>query len=215
MIAKMVLPLLGGSPAVWNTCMVFFQAALLAGYAYAHATTARLGVRRQAVLHVGLLLLPLAFLPFASPRTRLGSPPRRRTRASWLLGLLDRRRRPALLRGLDHRPAAAALVRRDGAPRRGDPYFLYAPSNVGSMLALLGYPLVVEPNLRLGQQSRFWAVGYGVLRRPDAGLCGDRLAGASAGSGRSTTTGAMPPARIARARADGCAGSAWRSCRRA
>src|SRR6187401_1016345 len=64
MIAKMVLPLLGGAPAVWNTCMVFFQAALLAGYAYAHATASWLGVRRQAVLHVGLLLVPLAFLPF-------------------------------------------------------------------------------------------------------------------------------------------------------
>src|SRR2546421_9722604 len=63
MIAKMILPLLGGTPAVWNTCMVFFQAALLAGYLYAHATTKWLGVRRQAVLHLGLLLLPLLVLP--------------------------------------------------------------------------------------------------------------------------------------------------------
>ena len=67
MIAKMVLPLLGGSPEVWNTCMVFFQAALLAGYAYAHATTALLGVRRQAVLHAGLLLLPLRLPALAHP----------------------------------------------------------------------------------------------------------------------------------------------------
>src|SRR3954447_26007239 len=64
MIAKMVLPLLGGAPAVWHTCMVFFQAALLAGYSYAHAMASRLGVRSQAVLHVGLLLVPLALLPF-------------------------------------------------------------------------------------------------------------------------------------------------------
>src|SRR6201982_4283172 len=62
MVGKMILPMLGGSPAVWNTCMVFFQALLLAGYAYAHATTAWLGVRRQALLHLGVLLLPFLTL---------------------------------------------------------------------------------------------------------------------------------------------------------
>src|SRR5881396_779649 len=59
MIGKMLLPMLGGTPAVWNTCMIFFQALLLAGYAYAHATTTILGVRRQALLHLGVLFLPL------------------------------------------------------------------------------------------------------------------------------------------------------------
>src|SRR5437773_12191031 len=63
MVGKMVLPLLGGTPAVWSTCMVFFPAALLLGYAYAHASTAWLGARRQAVLHVAVLALPLAALP--------------------------------------------------------------------------------------------------------------------------------------------------------
>src|SRR5437763_15060210 len=63
MIAKMILPLLGGTPAVWITCMVFFQAVLLASYLYAHATTTWLRVRRQAALHVGLLLLPILTLP--------------------------------------------------------------------------------------------------------------------------------------------------------
>src|SRR5438132_9772601 len=58
MVGKMLLPMLGGTPAVWNTCMVFFQALLLAGYAYAHATTAWLGVRKQAVLHLAVLVLP-------------------------------------------------------------------------------------------------------------------------------------------------------------
>src|SRR5687767_13181249 len=67
MFAKMVLPLLGGTPEVWNTCMVFFQAMLLAGYGYAHAATQALGVRRQAVLHVVLMLVPLAVLPIAVP----------------------------------------------------------------------------------------------------------------------------------------------------
>src|SRR5216684_1747660 len=63
MVGKMILPLLGGAPAVWNTCMVFFQALLLAGYSYAHLTTAWLGVRRQAILHLGVLLLPVLALP--------------------------------------------------------------------------------------------------------------------------------------------------------
>src|SRR5579871_1138995 len=65
MVGKMILPLLGGTPAVWNTCMVFFQATLLAGYAYAHATTAWLGVRKQALLHLAVLLIPLFFFPLA------------------------------------------------------------------------------------------------------------------------------------------------------
>src|SRR5437870_814090 len=65
MVGKMVLPLLGGTPAVWNTCMLFFQAALLAGYAYTHTVSMRLPVRRQLLLQGGLLVLPFLFLPFA------------------------------------------------------------------------------------------------------------------------------------------------------
>ena len=65
MLGKMILPKLGGTPAVWNTCMVFFQALLLAGYAYAHYTTRGLGVRRQAAWHLPLLLLPLLALPIS------------------------------------------------------------------------------------------------------------------------------------------------------
>src|SRR5579871_3053495 len=71
MIAKMVLPLLGGTPAVWNTCMVFFQALLLAGYAYAHAATRWLGPRRQAALHLLVLAAPLAFFPLAVDASRV------------------------------------------------------------------------------------------------------------------------------------------------
>src|SRR5437667_953596 len=62
MVGKMILPLLGGTPAVWNTCMVFFQAMLLLGYMYAHSSTERLGVRRQAAVHIGVLLLPLVLM---------------------------------------------------------------------------------------------------------------------------------------------------------
>src|SRR5712691_12027375 len=71
MVGKMVVPLLGGTPAVWSTCMVFFQAALLGGYAYAHASTAWLGVSRQAVLHLAVLVLPLGVLPLGLDPGRL------------------------------------------------------------------------------------------------------------------------------------------------
>ncbi len=166
MVGKMILPLLGGTPAVWSTCMVFFQAALLGGYAYAHASAALLGVRRQMLLHVALLALPLAVLPLAV--------------------------NPALLRGGDANPvldvllllgisvglpflvvsATAPLVQqwftRTGHPAARDPYFLYAASNLGSMLALLGYPTLIEPTLRLRgdgwlTQTRLWSAGYAAL----------------------------------------------------
>src|SRR5205085_2060764 len=69
MIGKMMLPLLGGTPAVWNTCMLFFQFVLLAGYGYAHWTTTRLGPRKQALLHLGVLALPLVFFFVNGPLT--------------------------------------------------------------------------------------------------------------------------------------------------
>jgi SAM-dependent methyltransferase len=163
MIGRMVLPLLGGSPAVWNTCMVFFQASLLAGYAYAHALTALLGVRRQVALHAGLLLLPLLFLPLGVSREWVRSLPTGTNPGPWLLWLL------IATVGLPFAvvSATAPLLQRwfsrTGHAAAGDPYFLYGASNIGSMLALLGYPFVVEPNLRLARQSEAWSVGYGVL----------------------------------------------------
>src|SRR5436309_4177002 len=86
MVGRLVLPLLGGTPAVWNTCMVFFQAALLAGYAYAHAAPARLGTRRHAALHLAVLLVPLAVLPLAVPAW--WPAPDDHHPVAWLLGLL-------------------------------------------------------------------------------------------------------------------------------
>ena len=71
MIGKMILPLLGGTPAVWNTCMVFFQALLLAGYGYAHISTTLLGVRKQAIVHMGVMLIPILFFPIGINRTFL------------------------------------------------------------------------------------------------------------------------------------------------
>jgi hypothetical protein len=157
----MVLPLLGGAPAVWNTCMVFFQAALLAGYAYVHAAPAWLGVRRQAVLHLGLLLLPLLVLPLRLP---LWYPhPDDCHPIIWLIGLL------LISAGLPFTVVAAStpLLQRwfthTAAPAARDPYFLYGASNLGSILGLLAYPFLLEPTLSLAQQSWFWTAGYILL----------------------------------------------------
>jgi hypothetical protein len=166
MAGKMILPLLGGTPAVWSTCMVFFQAALLAGYAYAHATAARLPVRAQTGLHVVLLLLPLAVLPLGVDAARL-----RGGEASPVLDVLT------LLSFSVGLPffavsATAPLLQRwfahTGHRAAADPYFLYAASNAGSMLALLGYPTLIEPWLPLrgrGWQSQtgLWTLGYILL----------------------------------------------------
>src|SRR5882724_9329099 len=88
MAGKMILPLLGGTPAVWSTCMVFFQTALLAGYAYAHASITWLGVRRQTVLQAGLVLLPLFVLPFGIPWDAARSLSPEANPTVWLFGLL-------------------------------------------------------------------------------------------------------------------------------
>src|SRR5713226_6948969 len=86
MFAKMVLPLLGGSPSVWNTALVFYQAVLLAGYAYAHLITRRLAFRFQIILHLLLLCLPLLVLPIHLPQR--WTPPTTTSPVLWLLALL-------------------------------------------------------------------------------------------------------------------------------
>ncbi len=161
MFARMVLPLLGGSPAVWNTAMVFYQAALLGGYAYAHASTARLGVRRQAVWHLLVLLLPLSILPIA---IHAGwTPPADRNPIPWLLALMTVTIGLPFFAVSTGSPVLQKWFAATRHRQAADPYFLYAASNVGSMLALLSYPILVEPHLRLAQQSRAWAWGYGAL----------------------------------------------------
>jgi hypothetical protein len=161
MVGKMLLPLLGGTPAVWNTCMVFFQAILLAGYAYAHASTAWLGVRRQALLHLGVLLLPLLTLGLTVDRRLLGSGEGNPIPGLLLVLLLSV--------GLPFFvvSTSAPLLQKwfagTGHPAAKDPYFLYAASNLGSMVGLNGYVAVIEPWLTLGGQRLLWLVGYGVL----------------------------------------------------
>ena len=172
MVGKMILPLLGGTPAVWSTCMVFFQAALLGGYAYAHLLTSRLRPARQVLVHLIALALPFAVLPLTvNPR--------------WLRGgeanpILDVLTLLSLSVGLPFLvvSATAPLLQkwftRTGHPAAHDPYFLYAASNLGSMLALIGYPTLVEPRLHLQGsgwlgQTTLWSVGYALLALLTAG----------------------------------------------
>lgn len=161
MFARMVLPLLGGSPAAWNTAMVFYQTALLAGYAYAHVSTVRLGLRRQALVHFLVILGPLAVLPIALPAG--AQPPAEGEPSFWLVGLMAGAVGLPLFALSATSPLLQKWFAATGHPRAADPYFLYVASNAGSMLALLAYPFLIEPQLQLAEQSRWWAWGYALL----------------------------------------------------
>jgi SAM-dependent methyltransferase len=160
MFSRMVLPLLGGTPAVWNTCMLFFQAALLGGYLYAHVGAKRLGVRRQAAVHVALLALAAVLLPIsvAGAAPHGGAAP-----IPWLLLLMLTTVGLPFFALSATGPMLQKWFAGTGHPGAGNPYWLYAASNLGSMIALLGYPFVMEPRLRLMEQSRVWAGGYALL----------------------------------------------------
>jgi hypothetical protein len=165
MIAKMILPSLGGTPAVWNTCMAFFQAALLAGYTYAHVSTTWLNTRRQVWLHGILLFLPFLVFPLGVSG---GDPPGDSNPIPWLFfALLVSVGLPFFLLSTTA-PLLQKWFSQTSHPSAKDPYFLYAASNVGSMLALLSYPTIVEPNLTLNSQrwlsqSWLWTAGYALF----------------------------------------------------
>src|SRR6201988_2665605 len=163
LVAKMLLPLLGGAPSVWNTCMVFFQSLLLGGYAYALFVSQRLSLRNQAIVHAVLLLAAGLVLPFGLSERVLASLPTQSSPILWLLTtlavtvgppfLLLSATAPLLQRWFSHSTHKAAR----------DPYFLYAVSKAGSMLALLGFPFLLEPAFAIRTQRVVWAAGYVVL----------------------------------------------------
>ena len=160
MFAKMVLPRLGGSPAVWTTCVLFFQAALLLGYGYAHVSTTLLGVRRQALGHLVILALALFFLPLTIGD---GSPPAGGNPVWWLLGVMTVRLGVPFLALSTMAPLVQRWFAALPLPSAANPYFLYAASNLGSMVALLSYPLILEPVWGTQLQSRVWSAGYALL----------------------------------------------------
>jgi len=161
MIAKMILPLLGGTPAVWNTCMMFFQAVLLAGYGYAHISGTRAGIARQITVHLAILATACVVLPIAIPRQWAPSP--EGSPIGEMLVLLLISVGPPFFVLSATAPLLQRWFARTGHRSAGDPYFLYSASNLGSMLALIGYPVWMEPHFRLAEQSRAWTIGYFVL----------------------------------------------------
>ena len=161
MFAKMVLPRLGGAPAVWIACLVFYQAALLGGYLYAHLTLQWLGPRRQALLHLGLLGLAWISLPIHIAAGWL--PPATTFPAPWLWSLLAFSLGLPFLAVSASAPMLQAWFAKTRTVAGRDPYFLYAASNLGSLLALLAYPLLIEAHLTLARQSLCWAILYGLL----------------------------------------------------
>jgi hypothetical protein len=161
MFAKMILPVLGGTSAVWATCMVFYQAMLLAGYAFANVMTRRMNLRQQVLLFTPLAFAPLLMLPFGLPLERVA--PVGRNPVLWLMLIL------ATTIGLPFfvmstiAPTLQKWFAGACHENSGDPYFLYAASNAGSMLGLLSYPILIEPHLRLAEQSHLWEYGYVLL----------------------------------------------------
>ena len=155
LIARFILPWFGGGPAVWTTCMLFFQVLLLGGYAYAHFSIRRLTPRRQVLTHLGLLLLALCLLPITPAEA--WKPTDADAPTAHILGLLLRCLGLPYLMLSATGPLLQAWFSR--AHPGASPYRLYALSNVGSLLALVGYPFLVEPNLTRQQQATAWSWG--------------------------------------------------------
>ena len=162
MFAKFILPLFGSTPAVWTGSMMFFQMALLIGYLYVHATTAWLGARKQAVLHLAVVLLPLLVLPLAVPADEW-APSSEANPIFLLLGLLLVSVGLPFFAISTTNPLVQRWLADTDHPAARDPYFLYRASNLGSVIGLLGYPLLVERELTLDTQGIVWSVGYGLL----------------------------------------------------
>jgi hypothetical protein len=169
LFTKMVLPRFGGSPSVWSVAIVFFQAALLAGYAYAHVLTRCAPGRASVIVHLVLMVVTCLALPL-SIAAGWGRPPAV-GEAFWLIGLFAASIGLPFFALAANSPLLQAWFARTDHPDARDPYFLYAASNVGSFLALVSYPLAVEPFVRLSDQAKFWSVGFYVLIALIAG-CG-------------------------------------------
>jgi SAM-dependent methyltransferase len=160
MFARMVLPLLGGAPAVWNTCLVFYQVALLGGYLYAHAVRHRTA-RTQVLLHMALLAAAALLLPIEVRGG--GSPPASANPIAWVFQLLFVSLGLPFVVLATTGPTIQRWYAAVSSKFGGDPYGLFAASNAGSFLALLGYPLLIEPTARLRVQAIGWTIGYAIF----------------------------------------------------
>jgi spermidine synthase len=196
MFAKMALPKLGGTPAVWNVCLVTYQALLLAGYAYSHQVAKRLIPRRTALIQVGLVLAAFFALPIRLPEM-LGSSARYGP-VVWLLMLLIVGVGLPFLVLSTYSSILQTWYASTSRAKVNDPYTLYSASNLGSALGLFSYPILMERNLGLAAQSRLWEWGYALLIALTAG-CALTLWRAPQSTARgevSETEIGPPPARV-------------------
>ena len=161
LFGKLLLPLLGGSPAVWNTCMVFYQTLLFLGYLYAHYLSLKFTPHQQILIHAVVIAISLVALPVALPDNLI--PPTDSNPTLWLMGTLF------LAIGLPFfvisstSPLLQKWFSNLGHHTSEDPYYLYGASNAGSMLALLSYPFLIEPSIGLLEQKTYWSIGFALL----------------------------------------------------
>jgi hypothetical protein len=156
MIARMALPRLGGAPAVWNSAMLVYQGLLLTGYAYAHGIS-KLAPGRQRAIHIAVLIVAGLTLPIGLSGA---VPPPGANPFLWVPWLLIASIGPLFLAVATQAPLVQRWFVLAGG---GDPYRLYAASNLGSFAGLIAYPLLVEPFMAVGTQSWLWSAGYALL----------------------------------------------------
>lgn len=162
LFGKMVLPLLGGAPMVWNTAMLFYQAVLLAGYAYAHLTSRYMGLKSQAILHLVLFGAFAFILPFFIDKAAI--PPVDPSKlVTWQIILMGVTIGGPFFVLSGCAPMLQYWFSKSGHKDAGNPYFLYSASNAGSMIALLCYPFIFEPKTTVPEQSLYWSYGYYAL----------------------------------------------------
>jgi hypothetical protein len=161
LFAKMVLPVLGGSPSVWAVALCFFQAALLAGYGYAYILMRYVPVAATGLVHIAIALAALVVLPIGLPSGWTEPPPSEPY--FWQLGLFTVAVGLPFVAVAANAPLLQAWFALTRHPHARDPYFLYGASNFGSLIALLGYPFLFEPALGLRAMSRDWTELYAVL----------------------------------------------------
>jgi hypothetical protein len=169
MFARMALPLLGGTPAVWAIAMCFFQAMLLGGYGYAHLLKKYVAPRTAVALHVALMICAWVFLPVAIPAVDV--PASGASAGIWLVGLMAKAIGFPFFMLSATAPLLQSWFARTSHQNSDNPYFLYSASNIGSIGALMLYPFIVEPLLGLHTQSLLWSSGYAILTIAIA-LCG-------------------------------------------
>lgn len=154
MIARMALPRLGGAPAVWNSAMLVYQALLLAGYAYAHRLT-QTSPRRQAIIHIILFAVAILWLPIGLANLQ---PPADGSPIFWVPWLLIASIGPLFFVVAAQAPLMQRWYSMSG--NQGEPYALYAASNIGSFGGLIAYPILVEPFTTLQSQKWIWSGIY-------------------------------------------------------